>query len=410
MVILNWVINSLEALGFSLIVSELTAFRNKKNFIIVSLLWQLFCYVLWDGEGLALSIPITAGMIVLTVFYHGKIDFTALFSALFGESFILIIAYSMSRLLVVLGTLWPAQATLWMVVILVLSKVLLYGVWLLLRLMKGKDIIRYFSNSLVTTMIFEFLLIVATLIVTEPVLLGEEPSHLDLLLFILIVLLVLFNLIIYALKEDFQNRVTLKDLENERFMNDQKLHIIRSLRQDVDNETHRLLYTIISIENMARKGETNKILQATQDFKNSLTKKNIVVDTGNPVFDWVMGMRINDLATTFGVDVKLSIDIPQNTMYDDLYLIHILGDILTHYRTEPQFGLDMKEVNGLTILRFTAREGKIDPDYFCDRVENGYKLTHRINPTKAYVKILIEQVATSRELFEQRYGSGTTDL
>lgn len=149
-----------------------------------------------------------------------------------------------------------------------------------------------------------------------------------------------------------------KQIQQENF-NNEKLMIIKNIKNDIDEIEHKLFYVIYEIDNLIKKNDIVKVTKLINTYKDIVLKHKMIIDTNNPTFDCLVSLKLNDMFMK-NIDIKTCIFISQNVYYDSLSFIDFLTGIFDLLYSATFIDLDIKEVFSFIKIRVLFGEKDID--------------------------------------------------
>ena len=210
----------------------------------------------------------------------------------------------------------------------------------------------YMSEGLILVLI----IILGKFVLVNPV----TYKFLYLVILGVVILNVLFIVNVLKVNQLSKENLNLIVHQQNQMFNDEKLKLIKSVKNEIDAIDHRLFYVIFKIDQLLEDNETEKIKNIIDKYKSIVTKHNMIIDTSNPVFDCLLSLKINDLLMS-NVIVKSCIFISENEIYDNLSFINFLTRILEHFSNSQEIQLYMNEEPGYLVVKIIWRQ--------CDKVK-----------------------------------------
>ena len=137
--------------------------------------------------------------------------------------------------------------------------------------------------------------------------------------------------------------------QNQEF-NEEKLRLIKSVKNEIDAIDHRMFYIIFKIDHLLENNETDKIKTIIDKYKEVITKHNMIIDTSNAVFDCLLSLKINDLLAN-DVVVKTCVFVSEDDFYDNLSFINFVTRILDFLDKSKEIQLFINEEPGVRVIK-----------------------------------------------------------
>lgn len=357
MTIFNYLINLAEAFIFPVFLSAYFNMNNRKIFIILSgtiqfLILLFFNYIQQNNYILTFTIiffniltlyfktrRVTLENIFMTVIYN----FVILLSTIIGM-------ITVQTLYSSIAINFPNSNVQYIMVCIIGKLILLLFTYLIIKF-KEKFCISLEMKKWQLIIIFEMLLIFGIVAVGYLISMNILSFYiLYILLFTLVLLNFLFIFIIFKInKLNNENINYIKKYQLETF-NNEKLSLIKNIKNEIDAIDHRLFYVIFQIDNYLVKNEIEKIKELLNQYKSIILKHNMILETGNSVFDCLLSLKINDLILN-NVTFKNCIFISKNKFYDNYQFISFLSKFIGMFNSCKEMELFINEVSDFITIR-----------------------------------------------------------
>jgi len=101
-----------------------------------------------------------------------------------------------------------------------------------------------------------------------------------------------------------------------RQYNDEKMTLLKNIKNEMNAIDHHLFYVIFHINHLLENHKIDKAQQILQQYKSVLIKQNMIIHTGNVIFDCLLSLKI-----IHNVKVKTCLFISQHEAYDHFMFI-----------------------------------------------------------------------------------------
>ena len=351
MILFKILINAIEAYIFPYFLSNYYSIENKRKFIIIYGTVQFFVLnicTLINQSGTMLTVAILGINYVSLFLLDKKIRLNDI-SIVFIYNFILLVCTYIALLIVNNLSVVMNENTYYIAVCIVSKILLLISTWYLLKY-KVDFSIGLQKERWSIAIVFELLLLISTvylviMLVTDTI----YTKKLYILLSLMMCLNALFIFIIYKVNTlNNENIKYAKDKQLETF-NNEKLKLIKSIKNEIDVIDHRLFYVVFQIDNLLQNNETQKIEKLIDNYKKLLLRQKKIIDTENSIFDCLLSMKINDLIMN-DVKVKTSIFVSKMDYYNDFNFISYLVNLLDLFSKSKSLQLLINEKNDFLLI------------------------------------------------------------
>ena len=217
-------------------------------------------------------------------------------------------------------------------------------------------------------------------------------KFLYLAIFGLSLLNILFISIIYKANKLYEENIKLVIHKQSQEFSDEKLRLIKSVKNEIDAIDHRMFYIIFKIDHLLENNEIDKIKVIIDKYKEVITKHNMIIDTSNAVFDCLLSLKINDLLAN-DVVVKTCVFISEDEFYDNLSFINFMTRMLDFFGESKEIQLFVNEEPGVTMIKIIYDHcSKPDDlqDYIKQTILN-FNGNYKLNENQNEVKIVIRR-------------------
>ncbi len=358
-------INFIEAFIFPGFISMYFSFKKRNEFILVSgtvqfITLNVFSY--FNNSNYQLTIVIILINIFSLIIFLRTIHFRYVFIVLLYNFLILITSYIGIYVIYFLvnSQILVINDIFQKILICLIAKILL--IFFTIIILKYRN--RYLDHLNIPEwrpMLYMQLILIISIVVVGFLFIDGDMEDENLLF--LSVILIFSNMIyIYILNKIINlNEDKLmyeKQIQQENF-NNEKLMIIKNIKNDIDEIEHKLFYVIYEIDNLIKKNDIVKVTKLINTYKDIVLKHKMIIDTNNPTFDCLVSLKLNDMFMK-NIDIKTCIFISQNVYYDSLSFIDFLTGIFDLLYSATFIDLDIKEVFSFIKIRVLFGEKDID--------------------------------------------------
>lgn len=365
MIAFDILINFIEAFIFPTFISMYFSIKKRKKFILISgtvqfITLNVFSY--FNNSNYQLTIVIILINVFSLIIFLRTISFRYVFVVLLYNFLILLTSYIGMYTIYFLANcqIFVMDNNFQKILICLIAKILL--IFFTIIVLKYKN--RYFYHLNIAEwhpMLYMQLILMISIVVVGFLYIDGDMEDENLLF--LSIILVFSNMIyIYILNKIINlNEDKLKyekQIQQENF-NNEKLMIIKNIKNDIDAIDHKLFYVIYEIDNLIQKNDIVKVRKLIDTYKDIALKHKMIIDTNNPIFDCLVSLKLNDMFMK-NIDTKTCIFISQNVYYDNLTFINFLTGILDQLYSSTFIDLDIKEVFSFIKIRILFEEKDVD--------------------------------------------------
>lgn len=365
MIIFDTVINFIESFLFAFFIAYYFDLPKKKSYITIVTLIQLFILNIFQWinyNGFILTIIIIFIMLLSIFLYSKQLTFNQLFITILYNCLIILCSVSgmiIYRLIINVFNI-PFNDIYSHLVLCTVSKILLIIITSLILKVKLNINLSLDLYKWGFTIIFEFFLTCAISIIAYSLIANYYSIYTNyILLIILFFISILFLFIIYKIDIITKEKIQLAKIAQEAQFNQTKYHTIYNIKNEISAIEHRLFYVIFSIEELLEKKEYEDISEIIENYKTTVIKHKLVIDTENEIFDILYSLKINDLIA-HDISVNNCIFISKNDFYDDFAFINFLSGLLDFYKDCNLLEIKINEINCFIILNIIHRFGEIN--------------------------------------------------
>lgn len=365
MIAFDILINFIEAFIFAGFISMYFSLEKRNEFILISgtvqfITLNVFSY--FNNSNYLLTIAIILINIFSLIIFLRTINFNYVFIVLLYNFLILLTSYIGIYIIY-----FPVNSQI-LVINDNFQKILICSIAKILLIFFTTIILKYRNRHLCHLNISEWrpmlymqLILILSIVVVGFLFIDGNMEDENLLL--LSVILIFSNIIyIYILNKIINlNEDKLmyeKQIQQENF-NNEKLMIIKNIKNDIDEIDHKLFYVIYEIDNLIKKNDMVKVTKLINTYKDIALKHKMIIDTNNPIFDCLISLKLNDMFMK-NIDIKTCIFISQNVYYDSLIFIDFLTGIFDQLCSSTFIDLDIKEVFSFIKIRVLFEEKNIN--------------------------------------------------
>lgn len=223
-------------------------------------------------------------------------------------------------------------------------------------------------SSICFLLLFEMILILYSIVKQGPALLN-------------ICLLILSAIILFIILFFIKNRMNIKKAEEIALFNKQKLDAMKNIKLEMEESTHRLFYIVYQLEYYITHHLDKEALELIETYKHSILNYNIVIDTGNAIFDYLYSLKINQFIHK-QIDVKNSILISKKNIYNDMTFIDFITDLLDFFFEVHQLYINIEEINNCILIKIMYRDGKVNEDQLKDYLKDKENIEYDLDDFK----------------------------
>ena len=172
--------------------------------------------------------------------------------------------------------------------------------------------------------------------------------------------------------------------EQLRFFNNEKMKIIKKIKNDISAIDHRLFYVVFEIDRLLHDNQISKALKLLESYKKIVLKQRMIINTQNEIFDTLMSLKINDLLMK-EINIKTCMFITKNSFYDNLNFINFLVDLLEIVKESKEIELNLSEIFKFINVKMLFTES-VDIEILVNFLKsnssligNNYTLKHLVN-------------------------------
>lgn len=366
MIVFNLVINLLEAFIFPIFLSAYFKLTQKRTFIFLSgtiqfIILLIFNFLQQNNQYLTLIIILFN---ILTLFIKErkmtleKIVVIILFNFVILLS--TIIGMTLAQLMFSSSTIDFTSNIVPYILVCILGKFILFIFTYLIIKFREKFYISLEMSKWQLIILFQLILILNVISVGYLISMNFVSIEiLYVLLFALILLNFLFIFIIFKInKLNNENLTNIKKYQTQKF-NEEKLTLIKNIKYEIDAIDHRLFYVIFQIDNYLSSNEPEKIRSIIDSYKSIVLKHNMILETGNSMFDCLLSLKINDLILN-DINFKNCIFISKHELYEDYVFINFISKLLDILKTCKTIELYMNEKSNYTLINIVYDSNNLD--------------------------------------------------
>ena len=405
MIFFNFLINLLEAFIFPIFLSAYFKLSNKKLFILLSgtiqlIILQLFNYLEQNNHILTLTIivfniltlyikdrKLTLEKVIITVLFN----FVILLSTIIGMTTVQAIFSS--------SAIDFPNSNIPYIMVCIIGKLILFVFTYMIIKFRERFYISLEMRKWQLIIIFQLILVFGLVSVGYLISMNILSFNiLYIILFTLIVLNFLFIFIIFKInKLNNENLIHVKQNQLHIF-NNEKLSLIKNIKNEIDAIDHRLFYVIFQIDNYLNTNEIDKIHKIIDQYKSIILKHNMILETGNSIFDCLLSLKINDLILN-NTNFKNCIFISKDEFYDDYQFVNFVSKLLEHLKSCNEIELYMNEESDYTIIKIIFNYDNLNIDLIHDYLTKEltkFDSNYKIQEKKSEIKIAINKEAYKR--------------
>lgn len=366
----SFIINIIESFSFPVFLSNWFGYEKKFKFIILSGIVQiiiLYLFIFINNSGILLSAAIIVANMLsvylvdknfgldeffIIILYNGLIVLTTIFgfiSELFFNCFSII------------STSNTSFEFVFSCIIAKISLILITG---LLLIYKNKFLLLFNFKQWGLVVLFEVLMLSCIILVSSSII-SETKNYFILfdVLIILIIMLIFFIGIIYKINCIRSEQISQIKLQELAKYNKNKIATIRTLRNEIEAIDHRMFYILFRVEHLIKERKFLEAIALIENYKNTIIKYKLVVDTGNVLFDCFFNLKINDLVSN-GNLVKTCLLISKSNFYENIHFIELINKVIDLLSADNNLDLDfyISEVNDIAKVEFIFMETNVDLD------------------------------------------------
>lgn len=348
--------NFLQAFLYPYFLSK--TFQIKKSYQYISISFTIQFFILYFGEMYSGRSSLTTFIIfiniLLTSLFLKKMNFNVFFMVIFYTGTILLSSLPSTFVKISyiqnINTITDFNFTN-ITIATIISNIILIGLTYFLTHRK---------MNLLTTLDLDYevfiLVFIATLLFLISIIGFSLVSQLysnKILIFIgvvLIILLILFVILIYKISKLNKEKIQAIKNEQQNQFNNQKLYAIQNIKNEVENNEHRLFYILFQIEHHIQNKEYDKASSLIESHKNYVLKNKLFFDTSNAIFDYLLALKLNELSNE-GIDITTNIFISQNSFYNDFEFINLFIDIIKNFQSSPSVQIIISEKDNFMISK-----------------------------------------------------------
>lgn len=365
MIVFDTLINFIEAFIFPGFISMYFSFKKRNEFILISgtvqfITLNVFSY--FNNSNYQLTIAIILINIFSLIIFLRTINFRHVFIVLLYNFLILITSYIGIYVIYFLANsqILVINDNFQKILICLIAKTLLIFFTTIVLKYRNKHLYHLNIPEWRPMLYMQLILIISIVVVGFLFIDGDMED--ENLLFLSVILIFSNIIYIYILNKIINlNEDKLmyeKQMQQENF-NNEKLMIIKNIKNDIDEIDHRLFYVIYEIDNLIKKNDIVKVTKLINKYKDITLKHKMIIDTNNPTFDCLVSLKLNDMFMK-NIDIKTCIFISQNVYYDSLTFIDFLTGIFDLLYSSTFIDLDIKEVFSFIKIRVLFGEKDID--------------------------------------------------
>lgn len=398
--IINLLINLIESLLYPLFIANYFNFKDKKNYILAVSIIQFvilnFCTFFYKSN-LILTILIIGSILISIYYIEHRLTFNHIFITIFYNCLILASAISVlfiNNILTSFFRLFIAYDVDLFLSSCLISRILLAIVTLLLLHNKINFSLSFNLKYWSFIILFEFLLLCSIGIITRSLIIDDlNINILILLLIIMIVIAILFIITIKHIND--ANKIKLnfeKSKQRENFEN-QKINMIKNIKYEIDASDHRMFYILYNLELLLKQKNYDKAISLLELNRLQINKYKFIIDTGNSIFDYLLGLKINELIIE-GVDICTCIIISKNSFYDNYILISVLSNIINLLKSSNKIIINISEKNNYSIIKLYFNSNNINNNCIqtnINKLSNYFKIKYTVEEKQIKFSIKMEE-------------------
>lgn len=356
MIIFDIFINIIEAYIFPIFLSRYFSLEERKKFILCSGTIQfiiLNIYSYYNTGNYDLTLLIILFNILSLIIYFKKIIFEYVFVVLLYNFLILLTSYIGIYIIYffVSAQILISDYNIQKIFICLIAKCLL--IFLTVVILKNKNKYLYYMDiSEWRPVLYMQLLLMLSIVVVGYLFLSGHMENGN-LLFVAIMLILSNVVYIYILSRIIKlnnDKLAYERQIQQEQANNEKLMIVKNIKNEVDAIDHRLFYVILQMEHLIEENDLDKMTKLVDTYKSIVLKHKMIIDTHNPIFDCLLSLKLNDMIMK-DIDIKTSIFISQNAYYDNIAFIDFLTHLFDHLDRSSFIDIDIKEVFSFMKIR-----------------------------------------------------------
>lgn len=373
------IINILEASIFTGFVT-LYFGLSKKYFIITSLIhFLILTFFAWiNNEGVILSIVIVLLMIISVILAKRNISIDYFYIILIYESCLTICNFFGILLLNALMSMNVSQNVV-MIIINFFVKILLLIVTYIFLKFRKKISLSLEMNKWSLVILFEILLLSSMAMLTTGLITNEYSFSLLLVLLILLnIMSILFIIIIYRIHLMNMNVVENEKLNQLKKFNEEKMDTIKHIKNEIDLLEHRMIYILLKVKYGIKNEDLESINSLVDSYIDVIAKNKLELDTGNPVFDSIVGLKINDLKHN-NVNINFSAFVSENHFFDNLLIVNTIVELLNEFVGVGYLNVQIQQIDENVIIKFIYKNGNISFNNIMNIINHLDKVEYNID-------------------------------
>lgn len=341
------IINLIEAIISTYSLSKLCHINRYKIYfclnLVLTVLMEAICDY-YNANTVPLAFCYIFGWYILLLFFTKKEYIYNLFMCIFNE---MIITFTAMLPLIFISHYYHLLAAI---------EAKVFQLLVSLLFIKYQKKYQYFSNKYWVLIMMILVSCLLSLNLQGRIIIENQYTYKTIITVLLCMLVVILSLHFFYLLEESNNekeKIT-KELEERKYQN-ATYDMMKRTKDELYRLEHSLTYYMMSIKNYLDQEKSNEIYEMIDHYLDRISNVNIVVYTGNDLFDLSLTTHLSQLS----YKIDMCIMISKNEFYNRIQFIDFILSILDLINCD-EISLLMKEDGLIKIIQISANHQFID--------------------------------------------------